>query len=605
LQVSKYNCIFAAQLHFIRKDPDMEKAKRIPYGVSNFIDIVQRNQYYVDKTMYIPKLEDEADALFFIRPRRFGKSLFISMMRAYYDIDKKDRFQELFGNLWIGTHPTENQGKYQVLYLDFSKIGGKIEQLEENFNAYCNECLDSFIETYQEYYPARVVENVYKAATAARKLNVIGIAAEKASLPLYLIVDEYDNFTNVVLNEQGEEVYTALTHASGFYREIFKVFKGMFAKIFMTGVSPVTLDDLTSGFNIGWHISTKPVFNQMLGFSTEDVRELFTYYKEMGEIRSDTDVEAVINEMKPWYDNYCFSKPALKTQSKVFNSDMVLYYLRNYRETGEAPEQMIDPNTKTDYNKMKKLLQLDKLDGNRKGILRTIIENGEIMGNIEESFPAKMLVQPQMFISLLFYYGMLTIKGTRGDQLILGIPNNNVRKQYYTYLLEQYEEICAVDELNLKSLFTNMAYDGDWQPAMEFMAKAYAKVSSVRDSIEGERNLQGFFMAYLNLCSYYYTAPELELNHGYCDFFLLPDLTHYETKHSYIIELKMLPKKDFNEIPKGQSKTKAELQWDEAVEQIKRYAVAPRVEALRQGTQLHKIIMQFEGYELKNIKEII
>ena len=605
MQVSKYNCIFAAQLHFIRKDPDMEKAKRIPYGVSNFIDIVQRNQYYVDKTMYIPKLEDEADALFFIRPRRFGKSLFISMMRAYYDIDKKDRFQELFGNLWIGTHPTENQGKYQVLYLDFSKIGGKIEQLEENFNAYCNECIDSFIETYQEYYPARVVENVYKAATAARKLNVIGIAAEKASLPLYLIVDEYDNFTNVVLNEQGEEVYTALTHASGFYREIFKVFKGMFAKIFMTGVSPVTLDDLTSGFNIGWHISTKPVFNQMLGFSTEDVRELFTYYKEMGEIRSDTDVEAVINEMKPWYDNYCFSKPALKTQSKVFNSDMVLYYLRNYRETGEAPEQMIDPNTKTDYNKMKKLLQLDKLDGNRKGILRTIIENGEIMGNIEESFPAKMLVQPQMFISLLFYYGMLTIKGTRGDQLILGIPNNNVRKQYYTYLLEQYEEICAVDELNLKSLFTNMAYDGDWQPAMEFMAKAYAKVSSVRDSIEGERNLQGFFMAYLNLCSYYYTAPELELNHGYCDFFLLPDLTHYETKHSYIIELKMLPKKDFNEIPKGQSKTKAELQWDEAVEQIKRYAVAPRVEALRQGTQLHKIIMQFEGYELKNIKEII
>ena len=605
MHVSKYNCIFAAQLHFIRKEPYMEKAKRIPYGVSNFIDIVQRNQYYVDKTMYIPKLEDEADALFFIRPRRFGKSLFISMMRAYYDIKRKDQFDKLFGNLWIGKHPTENQGKYQVLYLDFSKIGGKVEQLEENFNAYCNECIDSFIETYEEYYPARVVENVFKAATAARKLNAIGIAAEKANLPLYLIVDEYDNFTNVVLNEQGEEVYTALTHASGFYREIFKVFKGMFSRIFMTGVSPVTLDDLTSGFNIGWHISTKPTFNQMLGFSTEDVRELFTYYKEMGEIRPDTDVEAIINEMKPWYDNYCFSVEALKTQSKVFNSDMVFYYLRNYRETGESPKQMVDPNTKTDYNKMKKLLQLDKLDGNRKGILRTIIENGEIMGNIEESFPAKMLVQPQMFISLLFYYGMLTIKGTRGDQLILGIPNNNVRKQYYTYLLEQYEEICAVDELSLKSLFTDMAYDGNWHPAMEFMAKAYAKVSSVRDSIEGERNLQGFFMAYLNLCSYYYTAPELELNHGYCDFFLLPDLTHYETKHSYIIELKMLSKKDFNEIPKGKSKTKAELQWDEAVEQINRYAVAPRVEALRQGTQLHKIIMQFEGYELKNIKEII
>ena len=460
------------------------------------------------------------------------------------------------------------------------------------------------METYQEYYPARVVENVLNAKTAARKLNAIGIAAEKKNLPLYLIVDEYDNFTNVVLNEQGEEVYTALTHASGFYREIFKVFKGMFSKIFMTGVSPVTLDDLTSRFNIGWHISTKPAFNQMLGFSTEDVRELFTYYKENGEIRPDSDVEAIINEMKPWYDNYCFSKSALKTQSKVFNSDMVFYYLRNYRETGEGPEQMVDPNTKTDYGKMKKLLQLDKLDGDRKGVLRTIIENGEIIGNIEESFPAKLLVRPQIFISLLFYYGMLTIKGTRGEQLVLGIPNNNVRKQYYTYLLEQYDEVCAVDEMSLKSLFTDMAFDGQWKPALEFMAQAYAKVSSIRDSIEGERNLQGFFMAYLNLNSYYYTMPELELNHGYCDFFLLPDLTHYDTKHSYIIELKMLSKKDFGAMADNGKQTKAEEQWEQAVEQINRYADAPRVEALRQGTQLHKIIMQFEGYQLKRIGEI-
>ena len=574
----------------------MGRAKRIPYGVSDFIDIIERNQYYVDKTMYIPKLEDEPDALFFIRPRRFGKSLFISMLRAYYDIKRKDKFDKLFGNLWIGSHPTENQGKYQVLFLDFSKIGGSIDQLEENFNAYCNECIDSFIETYQEYYPERVVESVLKAKTAARKLNAIGIAAEKKNLPLYLIVDEYDNFTNVVLNEQGEEVYTALTHASGFYREIFKVFKGMFSKIFMTGVSPVTLDDLTSGFNIGWHISTKPAFNQMLGFSTEDVRDLFTYYKENGEIRPDSDVEAIINEMKPWYDNYCFSESALKTQSKVFNSDMVFYYLRNYRETGESPKLMVDPNTKTDYGKMKKLLQLDKLDGDRKGVLRTIIENGEIIGNIEESFPAKLLVRPQIFISLLFYYGMLTIKGTRGEQLVLGIPNNNVRKQYYTYLLEQYQAQKYIDINRVGILLTNMAYDGKWEPVLSFISKAYENVSAVRDGIEAERNLQGFFMAYLYLSSYYIIAPELELSHGFCDFFMLPDLTHYPTKHSYIIELKVLGKQD--------TEVKAETQWQEAIEQINRYAAAPRVEVLRQGTTLHKIIIQFKGGKLKRIKEV-
>ena len=167
-----------------------------------------------------------------------------------------------------------------------------------------------------------------------------------------------------------------------------------------------------------------------------------------------------------------------------------------------------------------------------------------------------------------------------------------------------FEEQVPIDTSKLDDCFYDMAYEGKWQEGLTFLAESYAKVSSVRDGIEGERNIQGFFMAYLNLCNYYITAPELELNHGFCDFFLLPDLTHYEAKHSYIIELKMLPKKDFNVISKGESKTKAELQWDEAVEQINRYAAAPRVEVLRQGTQLHKIIMQFEGWELKNMKEV-
>lgn len=582
----------------------MIQAKRIPYGVSDFMDIIQRNQYYVDKTMYLPMLEDEADALFFIRPRRFGKSLFISMMQAYYDIGMRDRFQEIFGNLWIGSHPTEYQGQFQILYLDFSKIGGDITELKENFNTYCNDCIDNFIEKYQKYYPERVVEKVLKAETAARKLNLIGIASEKEKSPLYLIVDEYDNFTNVVLNEHGEKVYRALTHASGFYREIFKVFKGMFSRIFMTGVSPVTLDDLTSGFNIGWHISTKPSFNQMLGFSTEDVREMIEYYKTSGKIQADYDTDTIIGNIKPWYDNYCFSADALLTQSKVFNCDMVLYYIRNYMENGKSPAQMIDPNTKTDYNKMKKLLQLDKLDGNRKGVLYKIAEEGEIVSTLATSFPASALTDPNIFISLLFYYGMLTIKGTRGDKMIFCIPNNNVRKQYYEYLLEQYEEKSPLNTSKLTDYYYDMAYDGKWREGLLFMADAYAKVSSVRDSIEGERNLQGFFMAYLNLNNYYYTAPELELNHGYCDFFLLPDLTHYETKHSYIIELKMLPKKVFNAVADNGKMTKAEEQWEKAVEQINRYATAPRVEVLRQGTQLHKIILQFEGWELKRMEEI-
>ena len=573
-----------------------QTAKKLPYGVSNFVTIVEQNIYYVDKTMYIPMLEDEACNLFFIRPRRFGKSLFLGMLHAYYDCRTKDKFEQWFGKLWIGQHPTPNQGRYQVLHLDFSQVGGKIEKLEENFDKYCRVKFDSFVDIYQDYYTGDFVKRVRSAETAVDKLTLINDESKKHEYPLYLIIDEYDNFTNTVLNEQGEDVYWSITHAEGFYRDIFKKFKGSFERIFITGVSPVTLDDVTSGFNIGWHISTKPEFNQMLGFSTEDVRDLFNYYKDAGAIRPDCDIEAVIDEMKPWYDNYCFSEDALQTQSRVFNCDMVIYYLRNYISRGEGPKEMIDPNTKTDYNKMKRLIQLDKLDGDRKGVIRTIAETGEIACNLYETFPANQITNPDIFPSLLFYYGMLTIKDTLGSLLVLSIPNNNVRKQYYGFLLEEYQEINHVSLNNIAVLFTYMALQGKWQDALNYMAEAYAKVSSVRDGIEAERNLQGFFMAYLNLNAYYYTAPELELNHGFCDFFLLPDLTHYATKHSYILELKMLHK--------GDTEATAQKQWDEAVAQINAYAQAPRVEALRQGTQLHKIIMQFDRHQLHRMEEV-
>ena len=582
-----------------------QNVKRLPYGINDFEAVIEQNQYYVDKTMYLPLLENQPSNIIFIRPRRFGKSIFLSMLHAYYDCSKKEKFQTLFGDLWVGKHPTPLQGKYQVLHLDFSYVGGSIDKLEENFDMYLRVKLDGFMRIYQEFYLTDFKEKFFKTDSATEKLALLQDETATKGIPLYLIIDEYDNFTNTVLNEQGEKVYWAITHADGFYRDVFKKFKGMFERIFITGVSPVTLDDVTSGFNIGWHISTKPEFNQMLGFSLEEVRKMFAYYKEVGGIPATSDIEVMIDEMKPWYDNYCFSEDALKNQSKVFNCDMVIYYLQNYMDRGEAPKQMIDPNTMTDYNKMKKLLLLDKLDGNRKGIIRTIAETGQIVTSLENTFPASRLTNPQTFTSLLFYYGMLTIKDTFGDMLILGIPNNNVRKQYYGYLLEQYQEEKFVDLTQMKILFTYMALEGKWRDALEAMAKAYENVSSVRDGIESERNLQGFFMAYLNLNNYYYTAPELELNHGYCDFFLLPNLTHYSTKHSYILELKVLPKKDYEAKPEDGKLSKAEVQWQEAEEQIKRYAMAPRVEALRQGTTLHKIIMQFVAGKLVRMEEVV
>lgn len=586
-----------------------QQVKLVPYGVADFATVIEQNLYYVDKTMFIPELEKQPRNLFFIRPRRFGKSIFLSMLYSYYDCAQSHKFQSLFGNLWIGKHPTSLQGKYQVLFLDFSQITGNIDKLETKFNSYLSINLDAFVRQYSEYYQAEM-EEILAQEDFEEKMELIFKAAKAHQYHLYLIIDEYDNFTNVILNERGEKVYHAITHADGFYRDVFKKFKGNFERIFMMGVSPVTLDDVTSGFNIGWNISIKPEFDEMLGFSTTDVVEMFTYYKEHGSIPADSDIDAIVNDMKPWYDNYCFAEEALKKKTRMFNCDMVLYYLRNYMDNGCSPRQMIDPNTRTDYGKMKKLLQFDKLDGERKGIIRKIAEEEQIVTQLYESFSAYQIPKAEIFPSLLFYYGMLTIKGTRGSKLILGIPNNNVRKQYYGYLEEEYQAKAYVDVNQLTDYYYDMAYDGKWEEGLRFMADAYAKVSSVRDGIEAERNLQGFFMAYLNLNDYYITAPELELNHGYCDFFLLPDLTHYASQHSYILELKVLSKKDFSAIVEGEftedgkPMTKAEKQWREAVEQILRYAEAPRVEALRQGTKLHLIIMQFEGWELKRMEEV-
>ena len=363
----------------------METIKQIPYGVADFESVMTRHLYYVDKTMYLDEIERQPDTLIFIRPRRFGKSLFISMMRAYYDKSKAKDFDDLFGSLWIGSHPTPLRNHYQVLYLDFSKILGNIDVLEEKFDQYLRRQLDDFVRRYADDYPDYFIKDFFESTSGADKLIMISIQADRLRIPMYLIIDEYDNFTNVVLSEHGEEIYHNMTHASGFYREVFKKFKGMFERIFLTGVSPVTLDDLTSGFNIGWNVSMAPELEKMLGFSTEDVREMFRYYKEVEMLPADCDIEAMITEMKPWYDNYCFAKECLDSDVRVFNCDMVLYYLRNYVSYKRSPEIMLDPNTKTDYKKLNMLIQLDKLDGNRKGVMMDIIEKGEIAATLVPS----------------------------------------------------------------------------------------------------------------------------------------------------------------------------------------------------------------------------
>ena len=571
--------------------------KLVPYGISDFEQVRKENKYLVDKTMFFEKMERAGNFLFLVRPRRFGKSLFLDMLESYYDINQKDNFQELFKGLYVADHPTKEQGEFLVMHLDFSIVGSDLENLYENFNQYLSQRCLLFANKYAAYYPDDFMEYMQREKTGMGMLNLIHGYSHELRLKLYLIVDEYDNFTNNVLNVKGQQAYHELTHGTGFYRDIFKLFKPMFHRIIMLGVSPITLDDLTSGYNIALNMSLDARFNQMLGFSEEEVRQMIRYYKEVGAIGEDKTEDDIIADMKPWYDNYCFARRSFATDPKMFNCDMVCYYMSTLVDTGYRPEDLVDPNTMTDYGKLKQLIEIDNMEENRLRIIHEITEKGYIQGILVGHFPAERIMDYDNFVSLLYYYGMLTIGGVEGELLTLIIPNNNVRLQYYRYLRDEYREIAPVSTTELSICYGRAALHGDWRPLIKFICKAYHDTTAVRQLIEGERNLQGFMNAYLTLTNYYQVAPEMEFSHGYCDFFLLPNyLTYPMVAHSYILELKYL-KADATE-------AEAEKQWAEAVAQIKTYAADKKLQSMLHGSTLHPIVIQIKGYDLVKYEEI-
>ena len=570
--------------------------KLIPYGIANFKQVRQENLYLVDKTMYFERMEQAGHFLFLVRPRRFGKSLFLNMLEAYYDINEKDNFPELFKGLYVAEHPTENRNKYLMLHLDFSQVQGDMDHIAESLNDYMTLRCNLFALKYKSFYPEEFTTMLQQSRTGDAKLSLIGDLSRMLGLRLYLIVDEYDNFTNDVLNVKGHEAYHELTHGTGIYRELFKKFKPVFDRIIMLGVSPITLDDLTSGYNIALNMTMDSRFNQMLGFSEDEVRQMIRYYKEVGAIKPELTEDDIIGDIKPWYDNYCFAKSSFGKEPSMFNSDMVCYYMSNLVDTGHRPKELIDPNTMTDYGKMKRLIVMDKLEGERLNIIHDIAEDGFIHGQVVSHFPAERMMEFGNFISLLYYYGMLTIGGVEGELLKLIIPNNNVRLQYYHYLLEEYQSIAPANLQRLSLCYSRAALHGDWRPMMDCILKAYHDTTAVRQLIEGERNLQGFMNAYLTLTNYYLVAPEMEFSHGYCDFFLLPNHAAYPTvAHSYILELKYL-KADATE-------AEAERQWAEAVEQVKAYAADRKLQSMLHGTRLHPIVAQIKGYDLLRMEE--
>ncbi|MCL2064464.1 MAG: ATP-binding protein [Candidatus Cloacimonetes bacterium] len=588
----------------------MEKIKSILYGISSFADISGNNAYYVDKTMFIPEIE-KTRFNFFIRPRRFGKSMLLSMLGLYYDIHSKEKFDTLFKETWIHEHHTEERGKYLILYLDFSAVAQATDDLQKSFNNYCNIEIWAFMRRNKEYIHENIVEMVNKENAISDKLNILVHGIRESNQKFYIFIDEYDNFTNALLSEEGAELYHQITSQNGFFKDFFRTLKtltsGMnpaLSRLFMTGVSPITLDDVSSGFNIGTNISLIPEYNTLLGFTENDVSEIFDYYIKAGQYP--LNKSEAMHLLRKWYDNYLFSS---KSEKSVYNTDGVLYFMTLTINRTYYPEYLIDENLRMDYTKLQNLVfHGDELNGNF-DILTEIINTDKISANINKSFPFNRLKEPENYKSFLYFLGLLTFtRKTFKGKALLQIPNETLKHLVYDYikgiLRKPYGRLNWVDDMI--NCMSDMAYDGDFKPAFEYIQKLLNIQTSVRDFKNGEAVIKTFHLIYLNINDFYISYSEKEMNKGFADITLFPFYQKYpDMKYAYLIELKYI-KKDFE----GE-KLSSEIQnkIKEATEQLEKYSedhyskkefsIAPYGDVV-----LKKLIVIYQGWEMVYCEEL-
>ena len=577
------------------------RRKHIPYGMMNFAVIRRDDCYYVDKTRFIPIIEDADKFFFFNRPRRFGKSLTVSMLQHYYDIAAKDKFDALFGDLYIGKHPTSDRNSYLVLYLNFSGIVGELHNYRKGLDAHCGTTFENFCKIYANYLPKDTVEELRTKEGAVEQLDFLYQVCARAGQRIYLFIDEYDHFTNAILADpESLRHYTNETHGEGYLRAFFnKVKAGTYSSIercFITGVSPVTMDDLTSGFNIGTNYSLSPKFNEMIGFTEEEVRQMLTYYSTTSHFNH--TVDELLDIMKPWYDNYCFAQGRYG-ETTMYNSNMVLYFVKNYLDNdGKAPQNMIESNIRIDYEKLRMLIRKDKEFAHDASIIQTLVNQGYITGDLKDSFPATSITNPDNFVSLLYYFGMLTISGTYKGKTKLTIPNQVVREQLYAYLLSTYDEAYLnFSSYEKNELSSSLAYDGSWQAYFGYIADCLKRYASQRDKQKGEFFVHGFTLAMTAQNRFYRPISEQDTQAGYVDIFLCPLLEIYsDMKHSYIVELKYAKYKD--------PESRVEELRQEAIAQANRYADTETVKNAIGNTKLHKIVVVYKGMDMPVCEEV-
>ena len=465
----------------------------------------------------------------------------LSLLDNYYNRTRTDTFEAVFDGTDLGRHPTEKPPRYVILRFNFSAFDDTLDTLRERFETYCHLIVRNALERNEDLFPERQIQRILSLPSIDAKLNELFLYAGDHGIPLYVLIDEYDNFANTVLAYHGEEAYQSFTHGGGFYRNFFATLKdgaghsgGGLERMFITGVSPITMDDVTSGFNIGRNISLQPEFNDMLGFTEEEVRHLLELYCACGVF--DQEVEAALEVMREWYNGYRFAKSA---QGGLYNTDMVLYFLNESIPNRGMPDELIDVNVRIDYGKLRHLLTVNRqLNGNF-DLLRHVIGEQQVDSNVQLSFPLDQLDQRENFLSLLHYFGLLSIRDVVHGVPRLGIPNQTVKRLMYGYLRAAYNDVgvFSVDVYTFSRLMRQMAYEGAWRPALDFLHTALAEQTGIRDYMDGEKVIHGFVAAHFSMVDQFLLHSEYELNKGYADLYLEPFMAQYaDIGYGYVVE---------------------------------------------------------------------
>ena len=573
--------------------------RKIPYGEINYETVIKDNLLYIDKTRYIENLESDIDykKAFYLRPGRFGKSLFTSMLNYYYAIDTKEKFEEIFGNTYIGKHPTENRNKYYILKFDFSGMDtNNQETLQDMQNKFAQKVkygAERFVARYnikcdfeENLTPAQIIGKVF-----------LEFEIQKPEQKIYIIIDEYDNFTNGILKGDAGK-FLDIVSGEGFVKAFYAIIKeniglGTVERFFATGIAPITLDSMTTGFNIATDITRYPEFVAMIGLTKHEVKEAI---KEVLPEKTEKEQEEIYNEMAQYYNGYRFSE---KSEEKTFNTTLVMYYLKEYIKTGERPMKMLDNNIAANFEKLENLITI-KNNPYSKEVLEALIQNNEITAPIIDKFNLKMDVTKDTILSMLFYFGYCTIKERKmGLNVSFKIPNyvmSGIYNEYFMQLL--LREGLKIDSTQMDEAIQQLALEGKIDRLCMLVQEYLSYLGNITWQRFDEKYVKSYMHAILFNSPVYNTYLEYNVkDNKYIDVavFKVPSMG---AKYQAIIEVKYIKKEEAKN-----RKNKEEIiqeKRDEALEQIHVYCEDKRLPQ----ENMKKFIVIYVGQKLEVLEEV-